>query len=346
MRDLTPDNGRLSMVKLPNVCLELSNKPESVVLVRQILTGVAEAVDLGGSRVGGSDLNDIRTAVTEACNNVVLHAYEGGEGPMEVELFLRKGALEVIVRDRGVGIGANADALMGRSATDDVDAWRAEGDSHADSAEEDSATIGIGLSAIRALAHRAWIAEASGGGTELRMEFATSQTSGLHNATTGPVRLAHGADAANLAATQERARETNPGSQLRAEEQLADTTLLTIAPTWLAHAVLPRALSVLAADAHFSVDRISDTQLVADAIAAHAGSPDAAGADRLSMAVRMTPRNLELRIGPLEEGAAERLMTDSDAMGVGLALGRLADRRDISMDGVGEMLTLGLVDRR
>ena len=42
-------------------------------LVREVLTGVAEALALEGS-----DLIDIHTAVTEACNNVIQHAY-GGE---------------------------------------------------------------------------------------------------------------------------------------------------------------------------------------------------------------------------------------------------------------------------
>ena len=79
---------------LPNVRLTLSNKPENVLLVREMLTGVAEMVDLDGS-----DLNDIRTAVTEACNNVVLHAYEGDEGPLEVEVYGgAHSALEVVVR--------------------------------------------------------------------------------------------------------------------------------------------------------------------------------------------------------------------------------------------------------
>ena len=64
-----------------------SNKPENVLLVREMLTGVAETVDLDGS-----DLNDIRTAVTEACNNVVLHAYQGDEGPLEVEVYGARGA--------------------------------------------------------------------------------------------------------------------------------------------------------------------------------------------------------------------------------------------------------------
>ena len=56
----------------PNVHLRLSNRPENVMLVRQLLAGVGETVDLDAS-----DLYDIKVAVTEACNNVVLHAYAG-----------------------------------------------------------------------------------------------------------------------------------------------------------------------------------------------------------------------------------------------------------------------------
>src|ERR1700756_1137044 len=87
------------MAGAPNVCLALSNQPENVLLVREALSGLAETVG-----VGGVDLNDIRTAVTEACNNVVLHAYEGEEGPLHVEVYLDSSTLEVVVRDHGTGI--------------------------------------------------------------------------------------------------------------------------------------------------------------------------------------------------------------------------------------------------
>src|SRR5450755_716724 len=83
----------------PNIRLSLSNRPENVMLVRQMLAGVAEAVDLEAG-----DLNDISTAVTEACNNVVLHAYGGDEGPLEVELYAGPAAIEVVVRDHGTGL--------------------------------------------------------------------------------------------------------------------------------------------------------------------------------------------------------------------------------------------------
>ena len=43
------------MTELPNVCMHLSNRSENVLLVREMLTGVAETIDLDSS-----DLYDIR----------------------------------------------------------------------------------------------------------------------------------------------------------------------------------------------------------------------------------------------------------------------------------------------
>ena len=84
---------------VPNVCLTVSNQPENVLLVRETLSGLADTVG-----VDGVELNDIRTAVTEACNNVVLHAYDAAGGPLHVELYLAPEAVEVVVRDHGKGI--------------------------------------------------------------------------------------------------------------------------------------------------------------------------------------------------------------------------------------------------
>ncbi len=118
----------------PNVCLSLESRPENVLLVRQVLSGVAEA-----AHINALELNDISTAVSEACNNVVLHAYGDGSGPMEVEVRLREKELRVIVRDHGSGIQP-----------------------HLDSASEDSG--GIGLPLMLALATRVAFTDLEGGG--------------------------------------------------------------------------------------------------------------------------------------------------------------------------------------
>lgn len=133
------------MAEPPHVLLYLANKPENVLLVRETLSGVAQAIELDPS-----DLNDIHTAVTEACNNVVLHAYEGHEGPLEVEVCIGEELVEVIVRDHGIGMR--------------------EYDS------DDGSSVGIGLPVINALTQNFQMEDVPDGGTEVQMEFRTPGT--------------------------------------------------------------------------------------------------------------------------------------------------------------------------
>src|SRR5262249_27798698 len=112
------------------------------------------------------------------------------------------------------------------------------------------------------------------------------------------------------------------------ERQQTGTATVSIAPTALARAVLPRLLCVLAARAHFSTDRISASQMAADAPVAHAGGPISGG--YLSMAVDVEPRDLELRVGPLLAGRAKLLVGESDVEGLGPVLEKLADRHDVA----------------
>lgn len=279
------------MAEPPNVCLTLSNRPENVLLVRETLSGMAETVGLEGA-----DLNDIRTAVTEACNNVVLHAYEGDEGPLHVEVYLVDRAIEVVVRDHGTGIEP-------RIRTEEQEA------------------LGIGLSIIQALAPRVEFKDVSGGGTEVRMEFATPTAQALESL------VQNGFEPPDVARTE-----------------LATTTGVAVAPSSLARKVLPRVMCVLAARAHFSTDRISDVELVADALVAQA--PISSTGDHLAVAVCVEPRNLELRVGPLSSGSSERLIASSSLEGVGPVIERLTDDRQVAIDGTSEMLALRLLDRR
>jgi serine/threonine-protein kinase RsbW len=125
----------------PAVHLELDSSPETLTLVRGALGAVAEVLALDPEL-----LDDLKTAVSEACNNVVMHAYEGVAGPLDVFLYVTEDAIEVIVRDRGSGIPLTA-------PTDDR-------------------MQGVGLPIIRALAQEAEFRRLADGGTEVRMSFA------------------------------------------------------------------------------------------------------------------------------------------------------------------------------
>ncbi len=52
-------------------------------------------------------IEDVKLAVTEACTNVVRHAYQGAEGPLEVKVEPKSGSLTVVVTDHGTGIRPN-----------------------------------------------------------------------------------------------------------------------------------------------------------------------------------------------------------------------------------------------
>lgn len=281
------------MAERANVYLRISNSAENIALVRQALSGVAEQVDLPAGA-----LNDIRTAATEACNNVALHAYAGAEGRLEVEIGCHADALAVVVRDRGTGIQPRI---------------RAQSDN----------ALGIGLAIIQALARRVEFNDPPGGGTEVRMEFGASPAHG---------RLA-------------RAGVSRPPESADDGAELASTTVLAIAPSLLAGSVLPRVLTVLAARAGFTTDRISDVQMIADALAAQVR--DAGGGDEIRLTARTARRRVELAVGPLANGAARELVESSGGEGVASLIGKLSDEHRI--DGTpgarSSTLILALADR-
>ncbi len=124
--------------------IRLPAKPDNVAVVRQALTGLGDAYELDPDF-----LSDIRTAVTEACNNVVIHAYPGADpGVLEVEADPGDGsAVDVVVRDYGAGLQPNTMPPKERS-------------------------LGLGLPLIAALARRYEIRGTETGGLEVHMVFA------------------------------------------------------------------------------------------------------------------------------------------------------------------------------
>ncbi len=85
--------------------MSLAASPENVVIVRHALAGLAE--ELGIDEPG---LADLKTVITEACMNVVVHAYEGEPGPLNVKAKADEEGLTLVVRDEGVGIRPQADS--------------------------------------------------------------------------------------------------------------------------------------------------------------------------------------------------------------------------------------------
>jgi serine/threonine-protein kinase RsbW len=119
--------------------LELDSVPESVPLVRSVIRTVAAAAELERSL-----LEDLNTAVSEACNNVVLHAYPLGSGPLMFSMVIRGDQVEAVVRDRGCGMRRVSIRNRG---------------------------LGMGVVVISALADQAEFQSDSGVGTEVRMKF-------------------------------------------------------------------------------------------------------------------------------------------------------------------------------
>jgi anti-sigma regulatory factor (Ser/Thr protein kinase) len=83
----------------PDFELTLPARAENVAVVRHAFGGLGDALD-----VPDHALADVKLAVTEACTNVVVHAYPDGDGPMAVSAGLYDGALTVVVADEGRGI--------------------------------------------------------------------------------------------------------------------------------------------------------------------------------------------------------------------------------------------------
>jgi serine/threonine-protein kinase RsbW len=117
-------------------------KPEYISLGRLALTGLSRL------RSFPEDvLADLKLALTEACTNSVRHAYDGGEGMVEIRYELHHDRLVVEVTDTGEGF--------------DHDAVEPE-------ESDELSEGGLGIAIIRALADELEIGQRNGGGSRLR----------------------------------------------------------------------------------------------------------------------------------------------------------------------------------
>jgi serine/threonine-protein kinase RsbW len=136
-RDVTADPA------IPDLELTLPSRPENVAVVRHALGGFGDALD-----VPDQTLADIKLAVTEACTNVVVHAYPDGEGPLGISAWVRDERLTVVVHDEGRGMLPRAD----------------------------SPGLGLGLPLIATLAESLELGTGPDERTEVRMTFLLTDT--------------------------------------------------------------------------------------------------------------------------------------------------------------------------
>ncbi|MGH2942847.1 MAG: ATP-binding protein [Solirubrobacteraceae bacterium] len=134
------------MTATPDLELKLPARAENVAVIRHAFGGFAEALS-----VDEQTLADIKLAVTEACTNVVIHAYEDGEeGDLEVDATIENRRLTVVIRDNGRGIVPRPD----------------------------SPGLGLGLPLIATLAETLELGKDKSDNTEVRMTFRLDEDHG------------------------------------------------------------------------------------------------------------------------------------------------------------------------
>jgi anti-sigma regulatory factor (Ser/Thr protein kinase) len=263
--------------------MSLPARAENVAVVRHALAGLAERI--GMDEPG---LADLKTVVTEACMNVVVHAYPADEpGLLEVEAARELDGLTVAIRDYGMGIRPRPDV--------------------------DRPSLRIGLTLIAALSKSFEIKGGVDRGTEIRMHLplqAGAQSAGA-------------ADAPAFSTTA-----------------VAEATEMKVGHPDLVAPILSRALGALAARREITVDRLSDTMLLSDAISA--GAPQGFEDGSVSLSIADRDEGLELRIGPMKGGGAEQLRASLNLPELGGSLENLADEVRVEQDDEGEFLVVGI----
>lgn len=180
--------------------------------------------------------------------------------------------------------------------------------------QSDEPSLRLGLPLIATLAASFELRGNPGGGTELRIGMAMpSDEDG--DGPAGPARVA----------------------------ESRDDTVVSVGDFDVAPLVVARVLSSIAARADLSVDKLSDAILLGDAIAG--GSPDGFVDGRVQVAVTDEERAIAVKVGPLRDGAAERLLSALEVPALGASLQKLADDVRVEDSASGEHLMFKISER-
>jgi anti-sigma regulatory factor (Ser/Thr protein kinase) len=271
-------NGSTTNEKPTGLQIRLPAKAENVAVVRHALAGLAEEVGMDEAGVA-----DLKTVVTEASMNVVVHAYPDGTGPLVVEAEPDTDGLTVKVSDSGAGISPQANS------------------------ERDS--LKLGLSLIAALSSSFSISGGLDRGTEVMMRLPLSGGG------------------------------TNGSSPAEQEISVEVTgTEVTVGRAELLEPVLARLVGALAARRELPVERVSDAVLVTDAIAGAAPGRFADG--RVKLGLDESESGLELRLGPMDKGAAADIRNELEVPELGGSLEALVDELAVDESNDGDYLVV------
>jgi anti-sigma regulatory factor (Ser/Thr protein kinase) len=149
VRPVGPSRVRVAMTRATGG--DASSGVDLQIRARAVATEVARIrravrAAAGASGMPGGDRDDVALAVSEACSNVVVHAYVDAAvpGPLFVDTYRRDGEFVVVVSDQGTGIAPRAS----------------------------SPGAGLGLPLIARLTRRLEIGSNGRGGAKVTMAFA------------------------------------------------------------------------------------------------------------------------------------------------------------------------------
>jgi len=159
---------------------------------------------------------------------------------------------------------------------------------------------GVGFLLISSLSDRFEIRGGSDAGIEVRMAF----------------KLASPPDG-ELSAIEADIASSTPATAVSAGAVFSAIPGPVVAP------VVSRLIGALATQADLSLDRLSDAQLVGEAISAHVH--DYISGERIRITIEEADRRLDMRIGPLTESGSEQLLQDLILPGADRSLEQLID---------------------
>ncbi len=89
-----------------NIILKFDSKSENEQLARTCISAIMLPINPSVSELG-----DVKTAVSEAVTNAIVHGYPDSVGTVTLEANLTRERIHIIVRDEGVGIENTKEAL-------------------------------------------------------------------------------------------------------------------------------------------------------------------------------------------------------------------------------------------